>query len=345
MTDIRRVVVNGIDDVVIKEEPSPTAGPGEALVEPTLVGICGSDVHAAHGRHPFVPVPFEPGHEAVGRIVEVGAGVDPARVGTRVIVDPGAHCGHCEQCRSGRFNICDSVDVFGCLSPGAMTDLFVLQADRLIPIPEDVPDELAVLTEPMSTPVHAVGRAGDLTGKRVVVIGAGAIGTFITICAIRAGAAAVVVQDMVASKLDRVTRLGATAVVDPTSPSAVADVVTALGGKANVVFDTVANEATTATAIRSFLVKGGRLMVVGVPARPVMVDLALVQDNELEIIGNLMFLREDMLAALEILRSRPFTIDDIVSGVFDVEAAAAAFHAADARESVKVLVRMKSESE
>jgi 2-desacetyl-2-hydroxyethyl bacteriochlorophyllide A dehydrogenase len=342
MAEVRRVVVKGIDDVLIETVQAPSPGIGEVLVEPTLVGICGSDVHAAHGRHPFVPLPFEPGHEVVGRIVEVGGGVDRSQIGRRVIIDPSAHCGHCEQCQAGRYNICDSIDVFGCLSPGGLTDIFAIPAERTIPIPEDVTDEVAVLTEPMSTPVHAVGRAGDLSGKRVVVVGAGAIGAFIAICAQRAGAAVVVVEDVVQSKLDRALRLGATAVVDSTSPTAVADVVAALGGKAHVVFDTVANEATVAAAIRSLLVKGGRLMLVGVPAGAVKVDLHLVQDNELEIIGNLMFLREDMMSALGILRSNAFPIDEIVSAVFSLEDVSEAFLAADSRETVKVLVRMGS---
>lgn len=340
MDNVRRVVVQDINKIAIKMEESPTAGAGEVLVRPILVGICGSDIHAAHGRHPFIPLPFEPGHEVIGRVVSTGEGVDPERVGSRVVIDPGGHCGVCEQCKSGRHNICDSLDVFGCLSPGGLTDLFAIPSERAIDLPDDIPDELAVLTEPMSTPLHAVRRAGDLTGKRVVVIGGGPIGLFLTIAARRAGAATIVVEDLLESKRERALRLGATAAVDPASVQATDEVLEALGGRAHVVLDAVGNEATIRAAVRSLLVRGGRLMVVGVPAGPVMVDLELVQDNEIEIIGNLMFVREDMMSALEILRARPFPIDEIISAIFDVEATDEAFLAADDPESVKVLVRI-----
>lgn len=339
MENVRRVIVEGIGAIRLVNRPAPVAGAGEALVEPLLVGICGSDLHAAHGRHPFVSLPFEPGHEVIGRIVAVGEGVEAGRVGSRVFVDPGGHCDECEQCVAGRTNICDLLDVFGCLSPGALTDAFAFPADRLLELPDSLPDEMAVLTEPMSTPVHAVRRAGSLSGKRVVVIGGGPIGLFLLTAALRAGAASVVVQDLLTSKRERALRLGAVAAVDPGSETATFESIQALGGKAQVVFDAVANEASTRTAIRSLLVRGGRLMVVGVPAGPLLVDLELVQDNEIEIIGNLMFTREDILTAMEILTERPFPPEEIISQIFDFEDVAKAFLASDDPESVKVLIR------
>ncbi|MGO1972350.1 MAG: zinc-dependent alcohol dehydrogenase [Propionibacteriaceae bacterium] len=338
--NVRRVVVEGIDTIRIERRPAPEAGAGQVLVEPILVGICGSDLHAAHGRHPFIPLPFEPGHEVIGRIVAVGAGVDPGRVGNRVFVDPGGHCGKCEQCRDGRSNICAELDVFGCLSSGGLTDVFAYPAEGTVDLADDLPDEMAVLTEPLSTPVHAVRRAGDLTGKRVVITGGGPIGLFLLTAARRAGAATVVVQDLLPSKRDRAVRLGATAGIDPRSDTAVDDTVEALGGQAQVVFDAVANEATVRTAIRSLLVRGGRLMVVGVPAGPLPVDLELVQDNEIEIIGNLMFVREDIRTALEILGSQPFPAEELISHVFDLEDAAEAFRASDDPGNVKILIRV-----
>lgn len=339
MSTVRRVVVEGPDSVQLVQAPAPQPAAGEVVVRPTFVGICGSDMHAAHGRHPFIPLPFEPGHEAVGVIEAVGEGVEPARVGSRVVVDPGGHCGRCEQCRAGRTNICDHLDVFGCLSSGAMADRFVIDAGRVIDLPEDLPDRLAVLTEPMSTPVHAVRRAGDLTGKRVVVVGAGPIGLFLVVAARRAGAESIVVHDLLDTKRERALRLGATAAVDPSSPNAIEETIEKLDGqRANVVFDAVANETTTRTAIRSLLVRGGRLMVVGVPAGPVSVDLELVQDNEIEIIGNLMFTREDILTALDILGSHPFEIGEVITAEYAVEQVQGAFHASDDPENVKVLV-------
>ncbi len=337
MKDIRRIVVNSIDDIRVEEVPAPVAGPGEVLVRSTIVGICGSDMHAAHGRHPFMSLPFWPGHEIVGVAEGVGEGVDASLVGRRVFVEPNLACGHCEPCLEGRYNICTTLDVFGCQTPGGMTDEFVIAADRIVPLPDDLDDEWAALIEPLATPVHAVRRAGDLHGKRVVVFGAGPIGLFLTIAAIAAGADRVVVADLLDSKRARAERLGAAGSFDPTAPDAAATALELLGGPAHVVFDGVSRESTVALAIE-VLRKGGRLMTVGVPAGATPVRLDLVQDRELEIFGNLMYVRQDVLEAMRLLQTRPFAFHEIVTATFPLDEAAAAFAASDDPEQVKVLV-------
>ena len=136
MADIRRVVVNSIDDIRIEATSAPKPSAGEVLVRSTVVGICGSDMHAAHGRHPFMSLPFWPGHEVVGVVTDVGDGVDAALRERRVVIEPNLACGHCEQCPDGRYNICSTLDVFGCQTPGGMTDEFVIAVDRVIPLPD-----------------------------------------------------------------------------------------------------------------------------------------------------------------------------------------------------------------
>lgn len=337
MTENRRVVVNSFDDIAVESVPTPEVGDGEVLVRSTVVGICGSDIHAAHGRHPFMSLPFWPGHEVVGVTEAVGDGVPADVVGKRVVIEPNLACGVCDQCRAGRYNICTRLDVFGCQTPGGLTDRFTIAADRVIPLPDDLDDTWAALVEPLATPVHAVRRAGDLTGKRVVVIGAGPIGLFVAIAALEAGAERVVVADLLDSKRARAERLGAHGSFDPTAPDATEQAVAALGGRAHVVFDCVSRESTVRLAI-DVLDKGGALMTIGVPAGPTTIDLDLVQDRELSITGNLMYVREDVLHAVEILRRRPFPLDEVVTATFPLDRAAEAFHASDDPEQVKVLV-------
>ncbi len=339
MNDQRRVKVTSIEDIVIESAPVPQPGPGEVLVRSTVVGICGSDLHAAHGRHPFIERPFWPGHEVVGKVAGVGADVDESLHGQRVVIEPNLACGECEPCQDGRYNICDRLDVFGCQTPGGLTDAFVIAQDRVIALPDDLEDQWAALVEPMSTPVHAVRRAGELAGKRVVVFGAGPIGLFITLVASLQGAQ-VVVADLQTSKGERAVRLGAAGHFDPTAGDAVQTALEQLGGKAHVVFDAVAREQTVRMSLRDLLGKGGRYMLVGVPAGATTVDLELVQDRELELVGNLMFVREDVLRAIEILRSKPFPFDDVVTGVFPFEETPAAFAASDDPEQVKILITL-----
>lgn len=333
----RRVVVASLDDITLEHIATPEAGPGEVLVRSTVVGICGSDMHAVHGRHPFVSLPMRPGHEVVGVVEGTGAGVDAALAGQRVVIEPNLACGHCTQCLSGRYNICSELDVFGCQTPGGMTDHFTIAADRVIPLPDDLDDAWAALIEPAATPVHAVRRAGDLHGRTVVVLGAGPIGLFVTLAAKAAGAASVVVGDPLESKRALAVKVGAAGTFDPTTADAAARAREALGGPADVVFDCVSRESTVALAIE-VLDKGGQLMIIGVPAGRTPIDLDLVQDRELTIRGNLMYVREDVQRAIELLQAKTFDLDDIVTARFDLEQAAAAFRASDDPEHVKVLV-------
>ena len=336
-TQNRRVVVSSADDITIEQTEVPAPGPDEVLVRSSVVGICGSDMHALHGKHPFVSLPMRPGHEVVGRVEAVGGDVDGALVGTRVVLEPNLACGHCAQCRSGRYNICSELQVFGCQTPGGMTDQFVIAADRVVPLPDDLDDTWAALVEPAATPVHAVRRAGDLHGRRVVVLGAGPIGLFVLLAARRAGAARVVVGDLVASKRSRAERLGADGSFDAAAPDAATTAADALGGPADVVFDCVSVASTVRLGI-AVLAKGGLLMTVGVPTGPVLVDLDLVQDRELSLLGNLMYVREDVVEAIELLRAKPFDLAEVVTATFELDDAAAAFRAAEDPEQVKVLV-------
>jgi 2-desacetyl-2-hydroxyethyl bacteriochlorophyllide A dehydrogenase len=341
MTNIRRVVVNDFDNITIETIPAPKPKAGEVLVRSSVVGICGSDIHAAHGRHPFMSLPFWPGHEVVGVVEDTADQENTELIGKRVVIEPNLACGICDQCKAGRYNICAKLDVFGCQTPGGMTDRFVIATDRVIPLPDDLDDTWASLIEPLATPVHAVRRAGDLAGKRVVVFGAGPIGLFVAISALDAGAATVVVADLLESKRVRAERLGAAGSFDPTAENAADQAIAALGGKAHVVFDCVSRESTVKLAI-NILDKGATLMTVGVPAGPTLVDLDLVQDRELSIMGNLMYVREDVLHAIEILRRKSFPLEEIVTSTFDLNHASEAFHASDDPEQVKVLVTIGS---
>ena len=340
----RRVVVNALDDVVFETVPEAAPAAGEARVRSTVVGICGSDLHAACGKHPFIELPYRPGHEVVGVVDAVGRGVDETWVGTRVVIEPNLACGHCPQCRDGRYNICRELLVLGCQTPGGLADTFTVPADRLVALAADFDDDHAILVEPLATPVHAVRRAaeavGDLRGRPVVVIGAGPIGLFVLLAARHAGAK-VVVADLLPSKRERAERLGAAATFDPTAPDAVETALAGLGGPAAVVIDCVARESSVAQAI-DLVDKGGAIMVVGVAAGATPVRLDLIQDRELALIGNLMYVREDFTAAIDMLASGAVPVDEIISARYDFEHSAEAFTASSDPEQVKVVVTVGS---
>lgn len=335
---IRRVLVRSLDDIVVEKATAPVPGNDELLVRPTVVGVCGSDTHAAAGHHPFIDLPYHPGHEAVGVVVATGRGDEDFAPGDRVIVEPNLYCGHCPQCRSGRYNICQELKVFGCQTPGALADLFTIPAGRVHHVPDGMTDLQAVLVEPLATPVHAVAKAGDLTGRTVVVLGAGPIGLFTLIAARHAGAERIVVTDLQQGKLDRALRLGADAALPADASDLIALAQQALGGPADVVFDCVAREQSMAQAT-DLVAKGGQVVVVGVGAAgttPVRLDL--VQDREIRIEGTLMYTTDDYRVAMSLIVSGDFDTAEIITATYPLEEAAAAFSASLDPEHVKVLV-------
>ena len=262
---MRRVVIYP-GRIAVEQAARPAPGPDEALVRTLLAGICGSDLHAAHGRHPFVPLPYRPGHEVVG-IVESAA---PAARACR----PASGSSWSRTCPAGRAR---------CAAPAARTcartcsssaaairraawrTTSPLPANRLHPVPDDLDDLTAALIEPLSTPVHAVRLAGDVAGRSVAVLGAGTIGLF-TLAVLRAhGAGKVVSTDPLPAKRDRAAALGADVTVDATAPGAAGQVRKALGGSADIVFDCVSVQSSVDQAI-AIADKGGTVVVVGVPA-------------------------------------------------------------------------------
>ena len=336
---MRRVVVYP-GRIAVEAADIPAPGPHEALVRTLMAGVCGSDLHAAHGRHPFVPLPYRPGHEVVGVIETVGSAVAGTgfRPGQRVIVEPDLPCWICKMCTSGRENLCENLQFFGCGYPqGGMADYFTLAANRLHPVPEVLDDPTAAIIEPLSTPVHAVRLAGDVAGRTVAVLGAGTIGLF-TLAVLRAhGAGKVVSTDPNLAKRVRAEALGADATIDARTPDVAAAVRRALGGSADIVFDCVAIQSSMDQAI-AMADKGGTVVVVGVPAREVTVPLPIVQDHQIRIQGSATYLPEDYRESADLLSREAVKTADFVTALRPLDQVAEAFELASSGNHVKVLV-------
>lgn len=334
---MKRVTVRP-GEIVLVDADKPTPGPGEILVESSVIGVCGSDTHAAAGHHPFVPLPYNPGHEVVGVVRELGGDTVGVQVGDRVIVEPTLPCWTCKMCSSGRINLCEDLRFFGCVhDQGGMADFFTIPANRVHIIPDDLTDLQAVLIEPLSTPVHAVRLSGDISGKTVVIIGAGTIGLLVLAAAGHAGARRIVMTDMLPSKRDRALRLGADAVVDASSADVITQVRAQLGESADVVFDCVAIQSTVDQAIH-LAIKGGTVVVVGVPIKPVTVPLPEIQDLQIRIQGSATYLPEDYATATEIIEAGEVRVEDFVTARYPLDQAAAAFTASAGGEQVKVVI-------
>jgi 2-desacetyl-2-hydroxyethyl bacteriochlorophyllide A dehydrogenase len=337
VTTMRRVVVYP-GRIAVEQADVPVPGPREALVRVLAAGVCGSDLHAARGRHPFVSLPYRPGHEVVGVIESTGSAVTGRTRGQRVIVAPYLPCWTCKMCASGRENLCENLRFFGCGDPqGGMADAFTLAADRLYPVLDDLDDHSAAIIEPLSTPVHAVRLAGEVTSRSVAVLGAGTIGLF-TVAVLRAhGAGKIVSTDPNPRKRERAAALGADATIDARTPDVAGQVRKALGGSADIVFDCVAVQSSMDQAI-AIADKGGTVVVVGVPAREVTVPLPIVQDHQVRIQGSATYLPEDYRESIDLLSQGAVKTADFVTATRPLAQVAEAFELASSGNHVKVLV-------
>ncbi|HAS82307.1 MAG TPA: alcohol dehydrogenase, partial [Verrucomicrobia bacterium] len=137
------------------------------------IGICGSDMHVYHGKHPFTPYPVVQGHEFSAVVEALGTGVSGITVGSKVTATPQEVCGICRPCRQGRYNVCEKLKVRGFQAPGVAQDLFVTEADKIVHLPDHLTHDEGAFVEPVAVAAHSTGRAGDLKGRNVVVAGAG----------------------------------------------------------------------------------------------------------------------------------------------------------------------------
>jgi 2-desacetyl-2-hydroxyethyl bacteriochlorophyllide A dehydrogenase len=335
---MRQVIVTSEQGATVRTAQVPVPAPGEALVRMTAVGICGSDIHALRGHHPFIPLPYAPGHEVIGVVEAVADGEQPISVGQRVIIEPTLPCWACKQCRAGRINLCENLRFFGCIyDQGGMADYFTIPTNRLHVIPDQLDDRQAILVEPLSTPVHAARLAGPLEGKAVVVVGAGTIGLLLLAVVLGHGARRVVVTDLLQEKRQRALRLGAHVAIDAGGHDVPGAVREALGESADVVFDCVANQYTVDQSI-SLALKGGTVVIVGVPTGQVSIPLPEVQDLQVRIQGSATYLPEDYVEAMATLLAGQVRPQDIITASYPLDRVAEAFAAATSGQHIKVIL-------
>jgi L-iditol 2-dehydrogenase len=191
--------------------PAPAAH--EVLIRLKAVGVCGSDVHLfSHGGIGDFKVtpPYMLGHEAAGEVAALGTGVDSLQVGDRIVMEPGVPCGSCEFCLSGRYNLCPEMK-FWAAPPvqGVLCEYTAHPAAFCFKIKDSVGFDVGSLAEPLSVGVYAAQRAGVGPGKTVAILGMGPIGQTALQAVLGFGATAVMVSDIVESRLELARQLRA----------------------------------------------------------------------------------------------------------------------------------------
>ncbi|MEH0885355.1 Zn-dependent oxidoreductase [Enterobacter sp. UNJFSC 003] len=207
---MKSVVIHKPNELVIEERPLPTPAAGEVRVKIMLAGICGSDSHIYRGHNPFAKYPRVIGHEFFGVIDAVGEGVDDARFGQRVSVDPVISCGHCYPCSVGKPNVCTSLVVLGVHRDGGFSEYAVVPAKNAWRIPDAIPDKHAVMVEPFTIAANVTGQAKPTEQDVALIYGAGPMG-LVTVQALKGvyRVKQVIVVDRIDERLAMAQRSGA----------------------------------------------------------------------------------------------------------------------------------------
>ncbi|RMG54856.1 MAG: alcohol dehydrogenase [Acidobacteria bacterium] len=311
-----RAIMTRPGEIQFQDVPTPAIDEREVLVRIRRIGICGSDIHVYHGAHPYTSYPVIQGHEFSGEVVKVGEQVKSVHVGDLVTAPPQIVCGTCFHCRRGQSHICDHLKVMGFQAPGVAQEFVVFPEDALLKLPSEFTPELGALVEPTSVAVHALRRADLSPGMRVLVLGAGPIGNLVAQVARWRGAAEVIITDINDHRLDVARACGIEHTVNVRQQSLEDDLERIFGPqRADLILECVGSEETANQAIRCAR-KGSTIVIVGVYGEIPKVDLGLVQDHELHLVGSLMYQREDYVAAIEGLASGAIVSAPLLSRTF-----------------------------
>lgn len=378
-------------------ERAPPAIPGDdwVRIEVLLCGICGSDLgnvsyKSSPAMEPFGSFPAVLGHEILGRVAEVGPGVTHVGVGDRVVVDPMLHCevrgweasSWCPSCALGAHSTCEMSGERGPLEvgadglaagltigyhrdlPGGWGEEMIAHRRQVFPVPEGMPDRVAVLTEPLSIGVHGVLQSGALRSPGpILVIGSGAI-AFGTIWALRTLGyrGRLVAQAKRPHEVTLADALGADETITPGDEARQALVDTGAqaympvvgpevyaGGGFETVFDCVGNRPSLMQSL-AFASPRGRIVVLGCAGEIRKLDLTFLWAKELRLQGYVGYGAEDWAGSrrhtfditLERLRNDPRALGDLVTHVFPLEQYHDALRAAyDHRRSGAVKVALQ----
>lgn len=306
---MKTAVYYGAGDIRIEEREVPTPVEGEVLLRVTRSGVCGTDasewkagpkIFPVHWRHPYSghQGPMVLGHEFIGVIERSEHPRFP--IGQRFASGAGVSCGVCPRCKEGRTNLCVAYRTYGLNIDGGMAEYVAVEPGTLVPIPDSLTDDVAGLSQPLAVGLHAARRSGVSPGDKVVLIGAGAIGTFVLAGLRHLADAEVTVIDFAGSRLERAERLGAKRVLAVDSEefeselaklTKVMDVtIEASGARGQI------NKAITMTR------DGGTLLQVGLPTGLQEVDIHQLVFREITLRTTLAHVcMEDMPSALKIL--------------------------------------------
>jgi len=332
MTKIKQVKFVDFDTVISEEVETQKNEllPHEVRVATQFMGVCGSEIHVLHGAHPFAKPPTVPGHEVCVKITEIGSAVRGIEVGDSAVLDPIMACMECPACKSGLYNLCEPPQVAGFRAPGFGKSEFIVPARNVHIAPKSIPMEQLALAEVIACGTHCVNRVPVENRGKVLIIGAGTIGLSVIQAAFINKFKEIHVIEPDPGKRNLAKEYGAFATY---SIGELAET-----ERFDAVIDVVSSQSTLTQALTQVR-PGGTVVVMGVPSKPVELNLGAMQRFERDIRSSAMYVPKDWDIAVEWLEQGLFKTKDMITDIFSIDDADKAYKRAQEADSIKVLIK------
>ncbi|RMD92988.1 MAG: hypothetical protein D6813_04890 [Calditrichaeota bacterium] len=328
--------------IQIVEKATPKPEPGWVLIKTLRAGICGSDLHNYRGcalRNNFEAwqqLGFAEGHELCGEVVAVGDKVEKVKIGDRVTAEAVWHCGSCYMCKSGQYHLClDRKDLVW-WGDGAFAEFVCLPEKVLYVLPESMTSSEGALVEPLAAAYHAVRKAGDCFGKKVLIIGGGSMGQLCAGVAKLSGTISLSILVRYDHQAKVAYEMGCDSVFYPH-----ASLDSSL--QFDVVIETTGNSEAFENATR-LCRKGGRIVLLGGYPHPQNINLAPIVSKELQIAGSLCYgwdgIRKEFEIAIDLLAKKKINVTAVVTHEFPFDQISEAFRVASDKKSGSIKVHI-----
>jgi L-iditol 2-dehydrogenase len=304
MTEPGKIKFQEVEEKVVADN--------QKKVKIKCIGVCGSDIHVFHGKHPYTSYPVVQGHEVSAVVVQIGKDVTNVKVGDVVVIQPQVVCGRCYSCTHGMYNACENLKVMGFQTTGMASEYFVVDAQKALKLPDGMSFEHGAMLEPLAVAVHAVRRFGSVKDKGVVVLGGGTIGNLVAQTVKALGAEKVLLSEISSYRLQTAQKCGIET-VNPESEN-LKDTIRNVFGEngADVIFECVGINTTMKHAIE-YARKGSDIIVVGVFADLGTINMGFVQDHELRLTGTAMYRTEDFQKAIQLVNQGLIEFDALIT--------------------------------
>lgn len=319
---MRQVVLIKPRELEFREVQAPSAddlGEHQLLLNIKRIGICGSEIHSYHGLHPATFYPVIQGHEYSARVVAIGKSVVGVNTDDLVTVRPQLVCGKCNPCRRGQYNVCEHLRVQAFQADGAAQDFFIVDQDRVVKLPKGMSLDYGAMVEPAAVGAHSTYRAGDLTGKNVVVTGAGAIGNLVAQFAIARGAKKVLITDISDLRLEIANKSGITNTLNVSKTTLKEGIKEFFGDEGFQVGFEVSGVESSLRSLMESIEKGSNIVVVAVFEKDPALSMFYLGEHELTLTGSMMYRHEDFETAVKMISCGDINLEPLISDRFSFE--------------------------